>query len=572
MNEKMVHPLEGKKVRFVANAKDKKNADGMCGHLEIVGETQIRTGVYDAFVKRLLDVVCASVGAIVILPLYLLICVGIKCCDRGPVHFSQKRIGRNKRYFYLYKFRTMKVSTPHDVPTHMLKNPEQYITPVGKLLRKFSLDELPQIWNVLRGDMSFIGPRPALWNQEVLIAERDKYGANDVRPGLTGWAQTNGRDALELHQKAMLDGEYVHREGLLMDLRCLCKTFHSVVCREGVIEGENQSKAYSAKVSDEERIGHIGFSKKVQVDRSQRKRVLITGAGSYLGESFQKYARKRYAANFDIEVLDMEKESWREASFSSYEVVFHVAGLAHADVGNVCDAAKERYYKINTELAVETAAKAKAEGVGLFVFMSSMIVYGESAPYGKRKVITEKTVPAPANFYGDSKFQADVALRQMADETFRVIVLRPPMIYGRGSKGNFPILATMAKRLLVFPDVSNQRSMLYIENFCELLCQVMLIRDFSPAAVVLLPQNERWMETTEVAVQLAKAMHKPLRKAPWLAPAVRVAGKIPGRISRLVHKAFGSNCYERKLSQYQGLDYQRIGVEESIRRTAAVPK
>ena len=151
--------------------------------------------------------------------------------------FKQKRVGKNKKYFYLYKFRSMKMNTPHDIPTHMLKNPEQYILKIGVFIRKASIDELPQMWNILKGDMSIIGPRPALWNQDDLIMERDKYGANDVQPGLTGWAQINGRDELEIPVKAKLDGEYVKKIGFLMDLRCFLGTIMSVLKSEGVVEG-----------------------------------------------------------------------------------------------------------------------------------------------------------------------------------------------------------------------------------------------------------------------------------------------------------------------------------------------
>lgn len=169
--------------------------------------------------------------------LYLLIMIAIEIDDPGPVFFSQKRVGIRKKYFQLYKFRSMKMSTPHDMPTHLLENPEQYITRVGKFLRKTSLDEIPQLWNILRGDMSVIGPRPALWNQEDLLAERDKYGANDVKPGLSGWAQICGRDELEIANKARLDGEYVQRMSFGFDCRCFFGTAISALRGDGVVEG-----------------------------------------------------------------------------------------------------------------------------------------------------------------------------------------------------------------------------------------------------------------------------------------------------------------------------------------------
>lgn len=204
------------------------------------------------------------------------------------------------------------------------------------------------------------------------------------------------------------------------------------------------------------------------------KKVLITGADSYIGVSFENYVRVYYASKLSVDTVDMIDGSWRKKDFSLYDVVYHVAGIAHADVGNVSDEMKAKYYAINTDLAIETAKKAKEQGVRQFVFMSSAIVYGDSAPYGKSKRITKDTEPKPANFYGDSKWQADKGVRELADERFTVTVLRPPMIYGKGSKGNYPILAKMAKKLLIFPDVRNERSMLCIENLCEFLCQVMI--------------------------------------------------------------------------------------------------
>ena len=188
-------------------------------------------------VKRAFDCVMALLGLIVLSPVFLILIIAIKVDSRGPVLFRQKRVGIHKSHFQILKFRTMKIDTPKDMPTHMLRNPEQYITRVGKFLRRTSLDELPQIVNILRGDMAIVGPRPALWNQYDLIAERDKYGANDVRPGLTGWAQINGRDELEIPVKARLDGEYVKKMGPVMDLRCFFGTFLSVLRAEGVVEG-----------------------------------------------------------------------------------------------------------------------------------------------------------------------------------------------------------------------------------------------------------------------------------------------------------------------------------------------
>lgn len=188
-------------------------------------------------IKRLVDIILSFLGIIILLPVFLILIIAIKLDSKGPVLFKQKRVGIHKSHFNILKFRTMKIDTPSDIPTHLLENPEQWITKVGKLMRKTSIDELPQIINILKGEMSIIGPRPALWNQYDLIAERDKYGANDVPAGLTGWAQINGRDTVEIENKARFDGEYVEKMGLKMDLKCLFGTIVNVLKRSGVVEG-----------------------------------------------------------------------------------------------------------------------------------------------------------------------------------------------------------------------------------------------------------------------------------------------------------------------------------------------
>lgn len=204
-------------------------------------------------VKRLIDLILSLVGLIILSPIFLILIIAIKLDSKGPVLFKQKRVGMNKTHFYILKFRTMKIDTPKDTPTHLLKDPDQYITKVGKFLRKTSLDELPQIWNIFVGQMSIIGPRPALWNQYDLIAERDKYGANDVPPGLTGWAQINGRDELPIEVKARLDGEYVERMSFGFDLKCFIGTIVSVVKRDGVVEGGTGTMAKKEIASDKEK-------------------------------------------------------------------------------------------------------------------------------------------------------------------------------------------------------------------------------------------------------------------------------------------------------------------------------
>ena len=193
--------------------------------------------MYQKFGKRLLDIILSGCGILVLAPVYLVVAIAIKIDDPGPVFFRQKRVGIHKTHFNILKFRTMKMDTPRDTPTHLLENPQQYITRVGRILRKTSLDELPQIFQIFTGEMSVIGPRPALWNQFDLIEERDKYGANDVRPGLTGWAQINGRDELPIDVKARLDGEYVQKLSFAFDCRCFFGTVTSVLKSEGVVEG-----------------------------------------------------------------------------------------------------------------------------------------------------------------------------------------------------------------------------------------------------------------------------------------------------------------------------------------------
>ena len=193
--------------------------------------------IYNNYIKRVIDFILSLVGLILLSPVFIILCLWIKLDSKGPILFKQKRFGKNKTFFYIYKFRTMRIDTPSDMPTHMLSNPDQYITRAGKFLRKTSLDELPQIINILKGEMAIIGPRPALWNQDDLIAERDRYHANDIKPGLTGWAQINGRDELEIEVKAKQDGDYVKQMSFLFDMKCFFGTITSVLKSDGVVEG-----------------------------------------------------------------------------------------------------------------------------------------------------------------------------------------------------------------------------------------------------------------------------------------------------------------------------------------------
>lgn len=231
------NPMERKRVIFIEDDQEKENADGVKGRLEAVGEDCGTRSLYDRVLKRALDLLISFLGLIVLSPVFLFISLWIIIDDPGPVLFVQKRVGQNKQYFKLHKFRSMKMCTPHDRPTHMLDNPEQYITKSGNFIRSHSLDELPQIWDIFIGNMSIIGPRPALWNQDWLTACRDEYGANDIKPGLTGWAQINGRDELEIPEKARLDGEYRAKESFAFDCRCFIGTVFAVARGDGVVEG-----------------------------------------------------------------------------------------------------------------------------------------------------------------------------------------------------------------------------------------------------------------------------------------------------------------------------------------------
>lgn len=292
------------------------------------------------------------------------------------------------------------------------------------------------------------------------------------------------------------------------------------------------------------------------------KKVLITGARSYIGMSFEKYARDHYDTDFSIDTIDMIDGSWRKKDFSTYDVVYHVAGLAHADVGRVDEETKKKYYAVNTDLAIETAKKAKVEGVGQFVFMSSAIIYGESAPCGKKKRITAETEPCPANFYGDSKWKADQGVRELSDSSFAVAVLRPPMIYGKGSKGNYPVLAKMAKKLPIFPNVENERSMLYIENLCEFLCQVILKNEGG----VFWPQNAEYTNTSDMVGIIAKISNHKIHVSKAWNWVVLLARMVPGKPRNLANKAFGNLIYDQRMSRYDFL-YQIVDMKTSIERT-----
>ena len=287
------------------------------------------------------------------------------------------------------------------------------------------------------------------------------------------------------------------------------------------------------------------------------KKILITGADSYIGTSIERYLAQ-WPQQYQVDTVDMVDGSWSERSFAGYDAVFHVAGIAHSDTGNVSEERKALYYKVNTDLTMETAKKAKAEGVGQFIFMSSAIVYGDSAPIGQQKVITADTPLAPANFYGDSKVQAEKGILPLNDDDFHVVVLRPPMIYGPGSKGNYPVLSKLAQKLPVFPKVANQRSMLYIGNLAEFVRLMIENREQG----IFWPQNSEYSNTTVLVRLIANAQGKNILIVPGLGWALKLLGHATG----LVNKAFGSLSYDMELSRYRE-DYHKYSLAESIELT-----
>ena len=288
------------------------------------------------------------------------------------------------------------------------------------------------------------------------------------------------------------------------------------------------------------------------------KKILITGANSYIGTSFETYLKENFPDDYVVDTVDMIDGTWREKSFAGYDSVFHVAGIAHSDNGKISEDNAKLYYAVNTDLTIETAKKAKACGVKQFVFMSSAIVYGESAPIGKRKVITKDTPVNPANCYGDSKVQAENGIQALSDESFKVVILRPPMIYGKGSKGNYPLLAKIALKTPIFPYVKNERSMLYIENLCEFV-RLMVENDEQG---IFWPQNKEYSNTSELVQMIAKAHGKKVCLLKGFAWALKLMSHVTG----LVNKAFGSLSYDKSISEYE-FEYCVCSLEQSIFKT-----
>jgi UDP-glucose 4-epimerase len=288
------------------------------------------------------------------------------------------------------------------------------------------------------------------------------------------------------------------------------------------------------------------------------KRILVTGAGRYIGTSFENYILNNFSEDFTVDTVDMLDSSWREKDFSKYDSIFHVAGIAHSDSGKINEEKSKLYYSVNTDLAIETARKAKGDGVGQFIYMSSAIVYGDSAPIGKTKFITFDTEPSPSNSYGDSKLKAEKALLLLNDEKFRVVILRPPMIYGRGSRGNYPVLSKMAVKLPMFPKVHNCRSMLYVENLCEFVR--LMVKNFESG--IFYPQNSEYSNTSELVRMIAGVHGKKINLVGGLSWVLKLLSHFTG----LVNKAFGNLSYDMKMSEYRE-NYTKVSLLESIEKT-----
>ena len=289
-------------------------------------------------------------------------------------------------------------------------------------------------------------------------------------------------------------------------------------------------------------------------DKKKMKKILITGKNSYVGVSVKDYLLK-WPEGYSVEEISVRGEEWKALDFSKYDAIFHVAGIAHVDTKKADEKTKKLYYAVNTGLAVEVAEKAKKDGVKQFIYMSSAIVYGDSSPIGKEKVIKKNTKPAPTNFYGDSKLQAEIKLSKLAGKKFKVVLLRPPMIYGENCKGNYQELRKLALKLPIFPKVKNARSMIYIENFAEFVKRAIDGR----YSGVYCPSNKETVATYEIVREIAKCHGRKILIVPgftWLL-------KIMGHFTPIVNKAFGSMVYSKELSS--DFDYCIYGVEESVR-------
>lgn len=293
--------------------------------------------------------------------------------------------------------------------------------------------------------------------------------------------------------------------------------------------------------------------------------ILITGANSYIGTSVERWLRE-YEEQYEVATIDIHGDTWKDKSFAGFDTVFHVVGIAHSDLGNVSDAIKKSYYAVNCDLAVSVAEKAKESGIGQFVFMSSIIVYGNSNAIGKENVITDSTKPHPDNFYGDSKLQAEKRLMALSEDSFKVAIIRAPMIYGKGSKGNYNVLSKIARFSPVFPNIKNQRSMIHIDNLCEF---VRLLID-SQAGGFFFPQNKEYVCTSEMVKMIATRHGRKICITPFLNYVFFVLRKLSPKACSLIDKAFGTIVYQQKMSEYEWLfaqDYRIRTLAESINLT-----
>ena len=284
---------------------------------------------------------------------------------------------------------------------------------------------------------------------------------------------------------------------------------------------------------------------------------MITGANSYIGESVEKWLNNS-DNEYEVDTLDMLDPNWKEFDFSKYDTVFHVAGIAHTDVGNVSEEVKQKYYQVNTDLTLEVANIAKNAKVRQFIFMSSMIVYSGCGTTH----ITKDTKPKAENFYGDSKLQADLKLQEMNDDSFKVVVVRPPMIYGKGSKGNYPQLVKLATKLPVFPIVNNKRSMLHIDNLCEFI-KLMIDNEESG---VFFPQNSKYTNTSDMVQMIASVKGHRIIMLPGTSLSIKLLENVPGKIGGLAKKAFGDSYYDMSLSEYKD-EYRVNGLRNTIEKT-----
>lgn len=285
------------------------------------------------------------------------------------------------------------------------------------------------------------------------------------------------------------------------------------------------------------------------------KKILITGEGSYIGTSFENWV-SQWPEKYQVETISVRGEEWKNEDFAQFDSIFHVAGIAHVDAKAEME---ELYYKVNRDLTIEVAKKAKSDGTRQFIFMSSIIVYGDSSEIGKKRVITRETVPTPANFYGNSKLTAEQGIIPLESEKFKIAILRPPMIYGKGSRGNYPKLAKLAQKFPVFPDIENERSMLHVDNLCEF---VRLVIDNEDSGIFF-PQNNEFVKTSELVYLIGEIYGKNIKLTKLFNPLINILARKIG----LINKVFGNLVYEMSMSDYDKANYRIRTFKESIELT-----